>query len=86
LFQQATKAQKGYFDSLRNDVLNSNEELAYLNLGYSEEVVNEFSSIPATAVCAFLPDNSTSIPKSLSESFVVLACRPKSYKSPKRIF
>jgi hypothetical protein len=29
--QKATKAQKGYFDSLRNDVLNSNEELAYLN-------------------------------------------------------
>ncbi|WP_407580975.1 tape measure protein [Acinetobacter pittii] len=43
--QKATKAQKGYFDSLRNDVLNSNEELAYLNLGYSEEVVKKIKEL-----------------------------------------
>ncbi|EHU1238792.1 tape measure protein [Acinetobacter baumannii] len=35
------KAQKGYFDSLRSEVLNSNEELALLNLGYSEETVKK---------------------------------------------
>ncbi|MCD1039715.1 tape measure protein [Acinetobacter baumannii] len=39
--QKATKAQKGYFDSLRSEVLNSNEELALLNLGYSEETVKK---------------------------------------------
>lgn len=39
--QKATKAQKGYFDSLRAEVLNSNEELALLNLGYSEETVKK---------------------------------------------
>ncbi|WP_228147272.1 tape measure protein [Acinetobacter calcoaceticus] len=43
--QKATKAQKGYFDSLRNDVLNSNEELAYLNLGYSEEVIKKIKEL-----------------------------------------
>ncbi|MFA3056137.1 tape measure protein [Acinetobacter pittii] len=39
--QKATKAQNGYFDSLRTEVLKSNEELALLNLGYSEETVKK---------------------------------------------
>ncbi|MDC5303216.1 tape measure protein, partial [Acinetobacter baumannii] len=38
---KAAKAQKGYFDSLRAEVLKSNEELALLNLGYSEETVKK---------------------------------------------
>jgi len=39
--QKATKAQKGYFESLQTEVLNSNEELALLNLGYSEETIKK---------------------------------------------
>lgn len=38
---RAAKAQKGYFESLRSEVLKSNEELALLNLGYSEETVKK---------------------------------------------
>ncbi|WPP56340.1 tape measure protein [Acinetobacter pittii] len=38
---RAANAQKGYFDSLRTEVLKSNEELALLNLGYSEETVKK---------------------------------------------
>ncbi|MGN5753120.1 tape measure protein [Acinetobacter calcoaceticus] len=43
--QKATKAQKGYFDSLRTEVLNSNEELALLNLGYSEETIKKINEL-----------------------------------------
>lgn len=39
--ERAAKAQKGYFESLRSEVLKSNEELALLNLGYSEETVKK---------------------------------------------
>ncbi|MBK0410107.1 tape measure protein [Acinetobacter pittii] len=43
--QKATKAQKGYFESLQTEVLNSNEELALLNLGYSEETIKKINEL-----------------------------------------
>jgi len=43
--QKATKAQKGYFDSLRTEVLKSNEDLALLNLGYSEETIKKINEL-----------------------------------------
>ncbi|SSV66196.1 tape measure protein [Acinetobacter nosocomialis] len=58
--QKATKAQKGYFDSLRTEVLNSNEELALLNLGYSEETVKKIIELQK-AKQAVAPPGTTAI-------------------------
>ncbi|HCG3426520.1 TPA: tape measure protein [Acinetobacter baumannii] len=58
--QKATKAQKGYFDSLRSEVLNSNEELALLNLGYSEETVKKILELQK-AKQAVAPPGTTAI-------------------------
>ncbi|URM40014.1 tape measure protein [Acinetobacter sp. AS23] len=58
--QKAAKAQKGYFDSLRNEVLKSNEELALLNLGYSEETVKKILELQK-AKQAVAPTGTTAI-------------------------
>ncbi|MDC9816716.1 tape measure protein [Acinetobacter nosocomialis] len=58
--QKATKAQKGYFDSLRAEVLKSNEELALLNLGYSEEAVKKILELQK-AKQAVAPPGTTAI-------------------------
>ncbi|MDC5069433.1 tape measure protein, partial [Acinetobacter baumannii] len=58
--QKATKAQKGYFDSLRAEVLKSNEELALLNLGYSEETVKKILELQK-AKQAVAPPGTTAI-------------------------
>ncbi|MFA2885439.1 tape measure protein [Acinetobacter pittii] len=58
--QKAAKAQKGYFDSLRNEVLKSNEELALLNLGYSEETVKKILELQKTKQ-AVAPPGTTAI-------------------------
>ncbi|WP_017725142.1 tape measure protein [Acinetobacter baumannii] len=58
--QKAAKAQKGYFDSLRNEVLKSNEELALLNLGYSEETVKKILELQK-AKQAVAPPGTTAI-------------------------
>ncbi|EKL56713.1 tape measure protein [Acinetobacter baumannii] len=58
--QKATKAQKGYFDSLRAEVLKSNEELALLNLGYSEETVKKILELQK-AKQAVVPPGTTAI-------------------------
>ncbi|MDE4040758.1 tape measure protein [Acinetobacter pittii] len=58
--QKAAKAQKGYFDSLRNEVLKSNEELALLNLGYSEETVKKILELQK-AKQAVAPAGTTAI-------------------------
>lgn len=57
---KASKAQKGYFDSLRTEVLNSNEELALLNLGYSEETVKKILELQK-AKQAVAPPGTTAI-------------------------
>ncbi|WP_152634972.1 tape measure protein [Acinetobacter nosocomialis] len=57
---KASKAQKGYFDSLRAEVLNSNEELALLNLGYSEETVKKIIELQK-AKQAVAPPGTTAI-------------------------
>lgn len=57
---KAAKAQKGYFDSLRAEVLNSNEELALLNLGYSEETVKKIIELQK-AKQAVAPPGTTAI-------------------------
>ncbi|EXE96080.1 tape measure domain protein [Acinetobacter sp. 1592897] len=57
---KAAKAQKGYFDSLRTEVLNSNEELALLNLGYSEETVKKIIELQK-AKQAVAPPGTTAI-------------------------
>lgn len=57
---KAAKAQKGYFDSLRAEVLNSNEELALLNLGYSEETVKKILELQK-AKQAVAPPGTTAI-------------------------
>ncbi|HFF2636521.1 TPA: tape measure protein [Acinetobacter nosocomialis] len=57
---KASKAQKGYFDSLRTEVLNSNEELALLNLGYSEETVKKIIELQKTKQ-AVAPPGTTAI-------------------------
>ncbi|WP_411588933.1 tape measure protein [Acinetobacter nosocomialis] len=57
---KASKAQKGYFDSLRTEVLNSNEELALLNLGYSEETVKKIIELQK-AKQAVAPPGTTAI-------------------------
>ncbi len=43
--QKAAKAQKGYFDSLNQDVLGANERLAYMNLGFSKEVIDQINKL-----------------------------------------
>lgn len=58
--QKAAKAQKGYFDSLRNEVLKSNEELALLNLGYSDETVKKILELQK-AKQAVAPAGTTAI-------------------------
>ncbi|WP_335952356.1 tape measure protein [Acinetobacter pittii] len=58
--QKAAKAQKGYFESLRTEVLNSNEELALLNLGYSEETVKKINELQK-AKQAVAPPGTTAI-------------------------
>ncbi len=57
---KAAKAQKGYFDSLRAEVLKSNEELALLNLGYSEETVKKILELQK-AKQAVAPPGTTAI-------------------------
>lgn len=57
---RAAKAQKGYFDSLRTEVLKSNEELALLNLGYSEEAVKKILELQKTKQ-AVVPPGTTAI-------------------------
>lgn len=57
---KASKAQKGYFDSLRTEVLNSNEELALLNQGYSEEAVKRILELQK-AKQAVAPPGTTAI-------------------------
>ncbi|MEX7542012.1 hypothetical protein AB0862_012995, partial [Acinetobacter baumannii] len=57
---KAAKAQKGYFDSLRTEVLKSNEELALLNLGYSEETVKKIIELQK-AKQAVAPPGTTAI-------------------------
>ena len=43
--EKAAKAQKGYFDSLNQDVLSANERLAYMNLGFSKEVIDQINKL-----------------------------------------
>lgn len=57
---RAAKAQKGYFESLRSEVLKSNEELALLNLGYSEEAVKKILELQK-AKQAVAPPGTTAI-------------------------
>ncbi|WP_289346127.1 tape measure protein [Acinetobacter baumannii] len=57
---KAAKAQKGYFDSLRDEVLKSNEELALLNQGYSEEAVKRILELQK-AKQAVAPPGTTAI-------------------------
>lgn len=57
---KAAKAQKGYFDSLRAEVLKSSEELALLNLGYSEETVKKILELQK-AKQAVAPPGTTAI-------------------------
>ncbi|OTL12444.1 tape measure protein [Acinetobacter nosocomialis] len=57
---RAAKAQKGYFESLRSEVLKSNEELALLNLGYSEETVKKILELQK-AKQAVAPPGTTAI-------------------------
>ncbi|GAA5560677.1 hypothetical protein Asch02_02188 [Acinetobacter schindleri] len=57
---RAAKAQKGYFESLHSEVLKSNEELALLNLGYSEETVKKIIELQK-AKQAVAPPGTTAI-------------------------
>ena len=43
--EKAAKAQKGYFDSLNQDVLSANERLAYMNLGFSKEIIDQINKL-----------------------------------------
>lgn len=43
--EKAAKAQKDYFDSLNQDVLSANERLAYMNLGFSKEVIDQINKL-----------------------------------------
>lgn len=42
---KATKAQKDYFYSLTKDVLSANERLAFMNLGFSKEVIDQINKL-----------------------------------------
>ncbi|ENW97331.1 tape measure protein [Acinetobacter dispersus] len=44
---RAAKAQKSYFESLSRDVLSANERLAYMNLGFSKEVIDQINKLQA---------------------------------------
>lgn len=44
---KAAIAQKGYFESLSQDVLSANERLAYMNLGFSKEVIDQINKLQA---------------------------------------
>lgn len=57
---KAAKAQKSYFDSLRDEVLKSNEELALLNQGYSEEAAKRIIELQK-AKQAVAPPGTTAI-------------------------
>lgn len=57
---RAAKAQKGFFDSLRTEVLKSNEELALLNQGYSEEAAQKILELQK-AKQAVAPPGTTAI-------------------------
>lgn len=46
--RDAAKAQKGYFDSLTNDVLTANERLAYMDLGFTKEVIDQINKLQET--------------------------------------
>ncbi|WP_391485023.1 tape measure protein [Acinetobacter baumannii] len=61
--QKATKAQKGYFDSLRAEVLKSNEELALLNLGYSEETVKKILELQKAKQAVAAPGTTAIVTK-----------------------
>lgn len=43
--QKAAKAQKDYFESLHQDVLSANERLAYMNLGFSKEIIDQINKL-----------------------------------------
>lgn len=43
--QKAAKAQKEYFDSLNQDVLSANERLAYMNIGFSKEIIDQINKL-----------------------------------------
>lgn len=43
--QKAAKAQKDYFDSLHQNVLSANERLAYMNLGFSKEIIDQINKL-----------------------------------------
>lgn len=43
--QKAANAQKGFFDSLNQDVASSNERLAYMNLGFSKDVIDQINKL-----------------------------------------
>lgn len=42
---KAAKAQKDYFASLNQEVLSANERLAYMNLGYPKEVIDQINKL-----------------------------------------
>ena len=43
--QNAAKAHKDFFDSLNQDVMSSNERLAYMNLGFSKDVIDQINKL-----------------------------------------
>ncbi len=45
--EKASKAQTKYFESLSQDVLSANERLAYMNLGFSKEVIDQINKLQA---------------------------------------
>ncbi|MGC3819322.1 tape measure protein [Acinetobacter sp. G11] len=58
--QRAAKAQKDFFNSLSTDVLSANENLAYLNLGFSKEVIEKIQELQK-AKQAVAPSGTTAI-------------------------
>ncbi|MCU4307590.1 tape measure protein [Acinetobacter radioresistens] len=42
---RAAKAQKDYFASLNQEVLSANERLAYMNLGFSKEIIDQINKL-----------------------------------------
>lgn len=42
---KAAKAQKDYFASLNQEVLSANERLAYMNLGFSKEIIDQINKL-----------------------------------------
>lgn len=41
----AAEAQRGYFESLNQEILGANERLAYMGVGYSREVIDEINKL-----------------------------------------